>query len=115
MINTIIVIALVLLITLHIYGASLASWHLSKSLYFDPWQKRAQYFIIWLIPVIGTALVLNMLAPEISKRSLGWIPWLDGLIISAFVISASNATEVSATHDHTTAIDTSNTDGGSND
>jgi hypothetical protein len=91
-------IALVFLAVFHAYAAAFTSWHVSKSAYFEPKQKYAQYAIIWLLPIIGTAIVLHVLSPEVRHRRPGWIPWIDFLLIAAFVSSASSAIEDATTH-----------------
>lgn len=90
-------------------GAALTSWHLSKPPYFDSSQKIAQYAIIWLIPVLGTALILNILGPEIRRRYPGWIPWLDFMVVSFFVSSATEAIETSGDYEHSASTDSSST------
>ena len=114
MVNTVIVVALVMLLALHLYGAAFASWHLSKSAYFEPPQKFVQYAIIWLIPVLGTAFILNILGPEVRQRYPGWVPWLDFMLVSLFVSSATEAIEESGSHEHSATTESSST-GGSDD
>ena len=112
MVATVIVIALVVLFALHVYGAAFTSWHLSRSLYFEPLQKNVQYAIIWLIPILGTAFVLNMLGPDVKQRYPGWVPWLDYMLVSAFVSSATDAIESSENHEHSIASESHGAGGG---
>jgi hypothetical protein len=114
MVNIVIVVALVVLVALHLYGAAFASWHLSKSQYFEPWQKFAQYAIIWLIPVLGTAFILNILGSEVRQRYPGWVPWLDFMLVSLFVSSATETIETSGSNEHTATTESTST-GGSDD
>jgi hypothetical protein len=65
---------------------------LAASHYFDRWQKVAQGAIIWLIPILGTAVVATVLAPEIKVKRKG-VPWLPYVLVAAFVSSASEAVE----------------------
>lgn len=108
MVSIVIVIALVLL-ALHVYGAAFASWHLSKSPYFEPYQKYMQLAIIWLVPILGTAFILNILGPEVRQRRPGWIPWLDFMLVSAFASSATAAIETAEKQDDFTATESSAT------
>jgi len=94
MVTIAIVIALLVLLTLHVYGAAFATWHLNKSSFFEPAQRYAQYAIMWLIPILGTAFVLNMLGNEVKYRRPGWIPWLDHILLATFVSSADSAIEL---------------------
>jgi hypothetical protein len=73
----------------HIYGAAVASWHIARSEFFAPWQKTMQYLIAWLLPLIGVALILNMLGPEVRKRRPGWFPLLEPLVLASFGISGT--------------------------
>ncbi len=114
MVATVIIVALIVLLALHVYSAAFTSWHLSRSPYFEPSQRFVQYFIIWLIPVLGTAFVLNMLGPDVKQRYPGWVPWLDFMLVSAFVSSATDAIESSESHEHSTAAESSGA-GGSDD
>jgi len=104
--------ALGLLVLFHVYAATFASWHVSKSTYFEPGQKYAQYAIIWLLPIIGVAIVLQVLSPDVRPRSPGWVPWFEFLLVAAFVSSASAATENSATEFVANLADSSSAGGG---
>ena len=108
-------IALVFLAVFHVYAAAFTSWHLSKSAYFEPGQKYAQYVIIWLLPIIGVAIVLNVLSSDVRYRRPGWVPWLDFLLVSSFVSSASAAIEDAATHAVNSHTDSPAPNGGSDD
>ncbi len=110
-----ILIALVFLAVFHVYAAAFTSWHLSKSAYFEPRQKYAQYAIIWLLPIIGVAIVLNILSSDVRRRRPGWAPWLDFLLVSAFVSSASAAIEDAATHAVSNHTASPTPDGGGDD
>lgn len=75
----------------HVYGASIASWHISNSELFDPWQKKAQHVIAWYLPFIGVAIILHMLGPVVRRRRPGWIPLLEPIILASFLLSVSHA------------------------
>ena len=75
----------------HVYGASIASWHISASEVFDPWQKKAQHLLAWCLPILGVAIILHVLGPVVRKRRPGWVPLLEPLILSSFLLSASQA------------------------
>jgi hypothetical protein len=110
-----IIIALVCLVIVYIYMAAFTSWHVAKSPYFEPGQKYAQYAIIWLIPILGAALVLHVLSPDVRRRRPSWIPWFDYLLVASFTSSASTELENAAAHHGTTDVDASIQDGGSHD
>ena len=63
-----ILVALVGLVLFALYLAAFTSWHVAHSDYFSPGQKTAQYAIIWLIPIIGPALVLHVQIGRASCR-----------------------------------------------
>ncbi len=109
------VAAVTALAIVYLYMSAFTSWHVAKSDYFEPAQKYAQYAIIWLIPIIGAALVLHILAPCIrQQRGPEWIPWVDYLLIANFV-SSVDAASVNATADVRDASpDASVSDGGVN-
>lgn len=73
----------------YIYGAAVASWHIARSEFFTPLQKTMQYLIAWLLPLVGVALILNMLGPEVRKRRPGWFPLLEPLVLAGFGISGT--------------------------
>src|SRR4030065_893875 len=108
-------IALVFVTVFHVYVAAFTSWHVSKSAYFYPGQKYAQYAIIWLLPLIGVAIVLHVLSSDVRLRHPGWVPWLDFLLVAAFVSSASATIEDAATHAVANHTDSPTTDGGGDD
>lgn len=81
-------IGLVILCLLYLVPAISVSRLLIASDFFDPWQTRMQLLIIWLIPILGSAVVAAMLLPHIRiKRSR--VPWLELLLFSAFVSSVN--------------------------
>ena len=94
-------VALLLFLVLHLFAAAFTTWHLSKSTLFEPSQKMAHYAIVWLIPIVGVAIVLHILSPDLSpnilRRRPGWIPWCEFLLVSAFVsrvnVSIENASQ----------------------
>lgn len=61
----------------HVYGAAFASWHIAASEFFEPWQKGVQHGIAWCIPILGVALILRVLGPQVRSRHPNWIPLLD--------------------------------------
>lgn len=79
----------------HIYGASVASWYISKSDLLDPWQKNAQHVIAWCLPFIGVASILHMLGPAVRRHRPGWIPLLEPVILASFLLSISHTTDQS--------------------
>lgn len=94
----------------HVYGAAIASWHIAASELFDPWQKMAQYLIAWGIPILGVAIILHMLGPVVRKRRPGWVPVLEPMILSSFLLSVSHTSESPEADDgaeanHDAAID----------
>ena len=99
----------------HIYGAAVTSWHIARSEFFEPWQKTAQYLIAWLLPIVGVALILHMLGPDVRKRRPGWVPLLEPLVLASFGISAANAMESIAPVDAGSEppVDSAHGDGGS--
>lgn len=105
-------IAVTALAVIYIYMAAFTSWRLAKSDYFEPGQKYAQYAIIWLLPIIGAALVLHILAPGMPRRSPGWIPWLDYLLLANFVSSVDAASADASMDVRDTSPDASGSDGG---
>lgn len=88
--ETLIYLLMVLMAIWHLCGAAITSWHIARSEFFEPWQKKAQYLIAWLIPVLGTAFILRMLGPEVRTRRPGW-SLLEPIILASFGISVSNA------------------------
>lgn len=58
--------------------------------FFDPWQKRVQLSLIWLLPILGSALAAAVLLPH-SPRKREHVPWLELLIFAAFVSSIERA------------------------
>lgn len=104
-------IAVAALAIVYIYMAAFTSWHVAKSDYFEPGQKYAQYAIIWLLPIIGAALVLHILAPDMRRPSPGWIPWVDYLLVASFVCSV-DAASLDAADVRDTSVDASVSDGG---
>ena len=109
-----ILVALGGLVLFALYLAAFTSWYVAHSDYFSPGQKYAQYAIIWLIPIFGAALVLQVLSPEVRQRRPGWVPWFDFLLVAAFVSSANAAIE-DAAHGDAAHRDTSTPDGGGHD
>lgn len=91
-----ILVALGGLVLFALYLAAFTSWYVAHSDYFSPGQKNAQYAFIWLVPIFGAALVLHILSPEVRCRRPGWVPWLEFLLVSAFVSSATTASEDAA-------------------
>jgi uncharacterized membrane protein YgcG len=104
-------VLLALLLVFFIYSAAVTTWLLAHSEYFSRGQKLAQVAIIWLLPVIGIAIVLSMLGPEERKRRPGWVPLLEPFILSTFIESSSGGTE-EASHDSATSESLSSHDGG---
>lgn len=103
---------LIALLTLfYLYSAAVASWHLHHSSYFTRGQKMAQHALVWLLPVVGVALVLSMLDPKERARRPGWIPLLEPILLSVFLVSASRADDT-ASHDGGFAESASSADGG---
>jgi hypothetical protein len=82
---------------------------LAASHYFDRWQKVAQGAIIWLIPILGTAVVATVLAPEIKVKRKG-VPWLPYVLFAAFVSSANEAVETSGADGGTNSGDSAGGD-----
>ena len=42
----------------------------------DPFQRRAQFIIVWLVPLMGASLILYLVnehSPNVIPRN--WIPW----------------------------------------
>lgn len=62
MIETIVIV----LASLMLYLSIVASIHLSKSDAFSAPQKFYQYVLIWMIPIIGSVIVLSVLMEELS-------------------------------------------------
>ncbi len=110
-----ILIALVVVAVFFIYTAAFTSWQVAKSPYFEPRQKYAQYAIIWLLPIIGAAIVLHVLSPNVRRRRPGWVPWFEFLLVAAFTSSATEAIDGIAAQ-HSGANDGLSTpDGGGDD
>ena len=110
-----ILIALVVAAVFFIYAAAFTSWQVAKSPYFEPGQKYAQYAVIWLLPIIGVAIMLHILSPDVRRRRPGWVPWLEFLLVAAFTSSATAAIDGAAAQ-HSGANDGSSTpDGGGDD
>lgn len=101
-----------LLVLVYVYSAAVATWHLGNTSYFTNGQKLAQLAMIWLLPILGVAIVLSMLAPEERKRRPGWVPLLEPFILAMFIHSASGATD-DASHGSASTDSTSSHDGGS--
>jgi len=108
-------IALGFLAIFHVYAAAFTSWHVSKSACFEPGQKYAQYAIIWLLPIIGIAIVLHVLSSDVRRRRPGWVPWLDYLLVAAFVSSTSATAEDAATDNVSNNQDSPSSSGGGDD
>lgn len=98
-----------ILVLWHIYGAAVASWHISASEFFEPWQKTAQHLIAWCLPILGVALILRVLGPEVRKRRPGWIPLLEPIILASFGMSVSEAID-SASADYNSSTEGSHHD-----
>ncbi len=81
-----------------IYMAAFAMWCVAKSNCFSPTQKYAQYALIWFLPIFGAAIVLHVLSPDFLRCRPSWVPWLDFLLVAAFVSSAATAIEDIAAH-----------------
>ena len=56
-----------------VYINVLSSISIIKASTLDKFQKTAQIFITWLIPIIGAKFVLHVLS-ESDPESIGWIP-----------------------------------------
>ena len=80
----IVALSLVGLFLLYLIPAISVTRQLLASDFFDPWQMRMQLLIVWLVPILGTALVAAMLFPHISVKR-GHTPLLELLVLSAFV------------------------------
>jgi hypothetical protein len=100
-----------LLVVLYVYSAAVASWHLRNATYFTGGQKLAQLAMIWLLPIVGVAIVLSMLGPEERKRRPGWVPLLEPFILAVFIHSASGAAD-GVSHDRESTDSTPSHDGG---
>ncbi|WP_286237891.1 hypothetical protein [Neptuniibacter halophilus] len=59
---------LFLFIGLVVYLNIVATYHLNQSELYSLGQKRAQFFLIWLIPLVGASLVIMMLMEEIKAK-----------------------------------------------
>jgi len=62
-------ILLLILISITLVLNLKASWVLSNSTYYDKKQKLIQYFLVWLLPVLGGVLVWSI-AVETSRKRL---------------------------------------------
>lgn len=71
-----------LLVVFYVYSAAVASWHLRNATYFTGGQRLAQLAMVWLLPIVGVAIVLSMLVPEERKRRPGWVPLLEPFILA---------------------------------
>ena len=83
------VVSLAVLLILYLYGSAVATWQLNRSACFTPFQKKAQLVLIWALPIIGVAIVFQVLGPDEKKVRPGWVPLLEPLVLSAFMQSAS--------------------------
>jgi hypothetical protein len=54
--------------------------------FFDPWQTRVQLLLIWLLPILGSALVAAVLLPHIPRKR-EHVSWLELFVFAAFVSS----------------------------
>jgi hypothetical protein len=54
----IVALSLVGLFLLYLIPAISVTRQLLASDFFDPWQVRMQLLIVWLVPILGTALVV---------------------------------------------------------
>ncbi|MDR1996021.1 hypothetical protein [Azonexus sp.] len=99
----------------HIYGAAIASWHIARSEFFEPWQKQAQYLIAWLVPLLGTAFIIRMLSPEVRIHRPGW-SLLEPIILASFGVSISESIDsASDEYSSSTAIPDQNSNSGNDD
>jgi hypothetical protein len=101
-----------LIVIWYVYGAAVASWHIANSEFFEPWQKVAQHLITWLLPVVGVAIILHTLGPDVRKRRPGWIPLLEPLVLAGFGLSVSNAAPSDLQSDASSGAPSESTHGG---
>jgi len=110
-------IALVLgvLAVLYFYSSAVTTWYVRRSEYFDRRQKFYLLLMVWLLPIVGVALALNMLGSEVGRHRPGWIPLIESLILAMFVHSASSASDgeaVGSVVSESTRSSDAETDGG---
>lgn len=113
--NTLSTLAWVLvavLLVLYVYSAAVATWHIRRTSFFTTSQKSWQIAIVWCIPIIGVAVVLHMLGPEVRKRRPGWVPLLEPLVLGVFFLSVTDSIDASL-HDSAPSDSSSPPDGGS--
>ena len=87
-------LALALIISicfLAIYTAAFATYYVAQSELFERHQQYAIYAIAWLLPIIGPAIIISIVWPEIRATRKSGIP-LIGYLFLAYVISESEET-----------------------
>lgn len=87
----------------------LASVSLVKSVDLTAFQKISQFIFMWLIPIIGSKLVLNMLS-EAEPESTEWVPRMahGWLIIGNVYHDSLHSREDSPTTDLSSGNDSGN-------
>jgi len=111
----ILVILIISTIALMLYLSIVATVHLSKTDAYSKEQKIYQYALIWLVPIIGSVVVLSILLEEISQESKNSKPpsYLFYLLALTFFIESVKASGEGGTESHDTGgYDAGGGDGG---
>ena len=111
-------IVVILIIALILYLSIVATVHLSKTEAYSKEQKMYQYALIWLVPIIGSVIVLSILLEEIGQASKSSRPpsYLFRLLALTFFFESTMASggESSESHD-SVGYDGGGGDGGGGD
>lgn len=87
--SIVVAVGIGLLLLLYVVPAVSATILLLRSDFFEPWQLAAQLAIVWLVPILGVAVVVTVLAPHLPRRRES-LPWLQYFILGGFVSAAQH-------------------------
>lgn len=85
--SVVISVGIGILLLLYVVPAVSATLLLMRSDFFEPWQRAAQLAIVWLVPILGVAVVVAVLVPHVPRRREP-LPWLQYFILGGFMSAA---------------------------
>ena len=81
--SVLVVVLVGVLAALAIYMAAFVTYHISLSEMFDRRQKILIVGFVWIVPLVGPALIVAALSEDMGKRKKGRVPLLEYLFLSA--------------------------------